>query len=90
MKWFPIFFYLGIAAWHVGTSYDVFSPNDSTPRVALQGCINQTRSEPFDQAAKARCFEANLSRPMAPQQANFVELWRSQGQGPVRGNDVRR
>lgn len=91
MRWFPVLFYLGVAAWHVGASYDLFSSNDPTTRVALQECITQNhRSDAFGQAARAQCFEANLSRPTPPQQANFVDLWRAQGQGPMRGNDVRR
>ena len=98
MRWLPVLCYLGIAAWQVGANFDALFPNEPAKRAALHDCLTTNhRFNPLDKAARDGCYEARL-RPSTPQpmqqgsmqQANFVDLWKAQGQGPISGNDMRR
>lgn len=93
MRWLPVLCYLGIAAWQVGANFDALFPNEPAKRAALHDCLTANhRFNPLDKGAREGCYEARLRSPTPQpmQQANFVDLWKAQGQGPASGNDMRR
>lgn len=60
MQWLPILFYLGIAAWQVGTRYEDFFPSSR----ALDQCsMANYRFDPRDAGARQACIKNSRAEP---------------------------
>ena len=93
MRWLPVLCYLGIGIWQFVANYDLLFPSDPIKRQALQQCFAEDhRFNPLNQSSQEKCFEARTAAAVKTPivQANFVDLWKAHGQGPVPGNDIRR
>ena len=61
MSWLPVLCFLGIAAWQVGTNYDLLFPSDPAKREALHQCMFENpQFNQLDRAAQENCFNTRL------------------------------
>ena len=89
MRWLPVLCYLGIAGWQVGANFDAIWPREPAIRAALQECfLENHRFDPLDGAARTTCLRSHAAPTVNA--ANAVDLWHAQGQGLLRGDDIRR
>jgi hypothetical protein len=75
--------------------YERIYPSDPGKRQALERCFMQDHQfNRLDGAARDACYEQLLrpgpaAAPADPPPSNFVDLWRSSGQGHLARGDIR-